>query len=818
MFSKKRLASVFLPNQDRLKSDGEATPDIDYLPAPSLDFGTIQKEYSPIRIMIFTMAGIFLAEVIAMLFVYFYRSWPYYLQTLMDATIMVWIIFPLLYFYTYKPLLQHIQETNRFDSILKTRMRLIQSTETSTEAELYQAALDEIETLTGSSIGFFHLIQADQITLDLQAWSTNTLNNTCTVGPENLHFDLEKAGLWADCARKRQPVIQNNYSSQLDPLPLPAGHAVIKRLLAVPILRNEKIVAILGVGNKAEDYTKSDIQMVSTLADFAWDAILHKHSESAVQASELKFRTLADWTYDWEKWLDPQGHVVYTSPSCERITGYSPQEIQADPSLLVRIVHPDDQAAYTEHLNLVHDEAVGPVTFEHRIINRDGTEYFVEHVCRPLFGADQAYLGRRISIRDVTIRKEKEKQIQLAHQELQKIYNTEHEQRQLTEALVEVDVASSQNLELEQVFSTILDKIGNSIPYSFANIYLLEGETFYEANQKGFSTVPTVQPSTRSHYALANSPALEKMRLSRRPILVANTSAEPAWESIETWEQVCSILAAPLLINKQVVGFLNLFSEIPDFYSEKMQYQLVAFAAHAATAIQNAWLFEQIRSGNERLQALSRRLVEAQENERQFIARELHDESGQALTSLMVDLRLLEKNASNPAEIIRRVAEMEQALDTVMKNLHRVAMALRPASLDHMGLVAALRQHAENISAKHGLKIIFKNLDIHERLPENFESTLYRIVQEALTNVVKHAHATQVDIILMKRAEQLVLIIEDNGIGFDPQAIPDNGHLGVFGMRERAQMIDGNLVIESTPGKGTTIIVEVKHANSFIAR
>ena len=129
-----------------------------------------------------------------------------------------------------------------------------------------------------------------------------------------------------------------------------------------------------------------------------------------------------------------------------------------------------------------------------------------------------------------------------------------------------------------------------------------------------------------------------------------------------------------------------------------------------------------------------------------------------------------------------------------------------------------LTWHVENCREHAHLKVDFKHSGLEREINSDVATVAYRIIQEALTNVVKHAHATQVDIILMKRAEQLVLIIEDNGIGFDPQAIPDNGHLGVFGMRERAQMIDGNLVIESTPGKGTTIIVEVKHANSFIAR
>ena len=161
---------------------------------------------------------------------------------------------------------------------------------------------------------------------------------------------------------------------------------------------------------------------------------------------------------------------------------------------------------------------------------------------------------------------------------------------------------------------------------------------------------------------------------------------------------------------------------------------------------------------------------------------------------------------------------MESSLNTVIENLHRVAMALRPASLDHVGLVAALRQHVETIGEKQGLKVSFDSKTFRERLPANVETVLYRIVQESLTNVVRHAHASQVDVILTVRNKKLVVIVEDDGIGFDPESVSTGEHLGLFGMRERAEMIDGNLVIESAHGKGTTIMVEVDYVDTNIDR
>jgi PAS domain S-box-containing protein len=141
------------------------------------------------------------------------------------------------------------------------------------------------------------------------------------------------------------------------------------------------------------------------------DVTERKRAEDALRESEEKFRTLVEWTYDWEIWLDPRGNVIYCSPSCERITGYEPEEFAAMPDLISRIVHPEDFPFYEEHLKTLHDEAAGMEKVEYRILARNGNEHWIEHVCRPLFGTDNHYLGRRISNRDITEQKQIEENI-----------------------------------------------------------------------------------------------------------------------------------------------------------------------------------------------------------------------------------------------------------------------------------------------------------------------------------------------------------------------------------------------------------------------
>jgi PAS domain S-box-containing protein len=366
----------------------------------------LKGQFIPLRLLVTIIGGVFLAEVFAMIVVYFYRSLPYPQQVLLDATVMTVIIFPLLYLLATRPLLKHIQQRTQTENILKARLRLIQYANSHTIDELLQAALDEIESLTDSQVGYFHFLDPDQKTLRLRAWSTNTLQNMCTLSNRDRHYDLDQAGVWADCIRERQPVIHNDYASLKQRKGYPEGHAPIIRELSVPIMREEQIVGILGMGNKPQKYNANDVELVTRLADFAWDVIEHKQAGENLLASEEKFRTLADWTYDWESWIDPQGDIVYNSPSCQRITGYSPEEFIHDPGLLMDIVHPDDRDAFTDHQQALHDGVGGITKLEYRIVSRDGAERWIEHICRPLFGRDNRYLGRRISNREITERKQ----------------------------------------------------------------------------------------------------------------------------------------------------------------------------------------------------------------------------------------------------------------------------------------------------------------------------------------------------------------------------------------------------------------------------
>jgi PAS domain S-box-containing protein len=221
---------------------------------------------------------------------------------------------------------------------------------------------------------------------------------------------------------------------------------------------------------------------------------------------------------------------------------------------------------------------------------------------------------------------------------------------------------------------------------------------------------------------------------------------------------------------------------------------------------------ESLRSSREQLQDYSRGVVAALENERRSIARELHDESGQVLTSLKVGLALLQKDRECPASFVDQLEQLKQTTDAVMDGLRRLAMDLRPGALDRAGLVPAVQQYLGSFARQTGLHVDFVPLGLGDnRLPAELEINFYRMVQEALTNVARHARARNVGVVLERRDDRLLLIVEDDGAGFDLSRALQKGRLGLVGMRERAQMMGGDLTIETSPGQGTAVYVEVPY-------
>ncbi len=211
---------------------------------------------------------------------------------------------------------------------------------------------------------------------------------------------------------------------------------------------------------------------------------------------------------------------------------------------------------------------------------------------------------------------------------------------------------------------------------------------------------------------------------------------------------------------------------------------------------------------------LLRRLVTAQEEERRRISRELHDQTGQQLAALLLGLKTLDNSATGNglASLHQRVLQLQKLAEQLVDDTHHLAWELRPVALDDLGLEMAISNSVEKWSERHSIAVDFHSSLEKQRLPSAVETAVFRIVQEALTNVFKHAQANRVSVMLEYRYDELLVIVEDNGCGFQPEVPPtvkERGGLGLIGIHERVALVGGKFNIESEPGSGTTLVIRI---------
>lgn len=259
-------------------------------------------------------------------------------------------------------------------------------------------------------------------------------------------------------------------------------------------------------------------------------------------------------------------------------------------------------------------------------------------------------------------------------------------------------------------------------------------------------------------------------------------------------------LYVPIIVRDEAIGVIGAHDKLgpdPRFSHEDLRLA-ETFAARAAVAIDLSQ-----RVARDALQ----RVVGAQELERRRLARELHDETGQALTSILLGLHGIEEGTEDEA-MRKAVAEVRDLVRSTLQDVRQLAVELRPKALDDFGLVAALERLTESFAEQTGISVEFEPALPEGRLPAEAETALYRIVQESLTNVVKHARASRVSVVLTRKDDSVSVVVEDDGVGFEPARARDGG-LGLVGMRERVGLLGGRLTIESRPGAGTTFVAEV---------
>ncbi len=316
-----------------------------------------------------------------------------------------------------------------------------------------------------------------------------------------------------------------------------------------------------------------------------------------------------------------------------------------------------------------------------------------------------------------------------------------------------------------------------------------------------------VEPGSRLR--MADIPATMNV-LSGWPHLVPDLAVELHSPIVQTIYQagMRSAVSLPLRGSNQVGGMLTLTARRPSAFSLAQLPLLGQVADAIALAVEKSRLFEEVRAGRERLEALSHRLLEVQEAERQHIARELHDEIGQALTALKLTLDTVA--GLRPEQVAARLSETRGQVNELVARVRNLALDLRPAMLDDLGLLPALLWLFERYTVQTGVQVHFEHRGLGRRFTPDIETAAYRIVQEALTNVARYAGVEQVTVRAWSDLACVALQVVDQGAGFDAAAaLRTAATSGVAGMRERAVLLGGQLTVESAPGKGTRVSAEL---------
>ncbi|MBI2201617.1 MAG: GAF domain-containing sensor histidine kinase [Armatimonadetes bacterium] len=268
-------------------------------------------------------------------------------------------------------------------------------------------------------------------------------------------------------------------------------------------------------------------------------------------------------------------------------------------------------------------------------------------------------------------------------------------------------------------------------------------------------------------------------------------------------------VTVPLRTASDVLGVMNLVLPRRRSLTSRELATLSAIGHQIGLAAERARLYEEVREKEALRGRLLEKLISAHEDERRRIARELHDEAGQALTALILNLQVAEQSEKPLPP--QQLARLRGIAEDTLAELRRMIYDLRPSILDDLGLAAAIRWYAKETIEPKGVQVTMSISGLNERLPSYIETAVFRIVQEALTNVLKHASATHTTVEVAHRDSRVQMVIFDDGQGFDLSSVSTHreGGMGLLGMRERAELLGGTLTIHSEPGGGTRLEVAI---------
>ena len=424
-----------------------------------------------------------------------------------------------------------------------------------------------------------------------------------------------------------------------------------------------------------------------------------------------------------------------------------------------------------------------------------GSEKYLEISISPLFDRNGKVAQIVALTRDVTGSKELEKRIFEVNRHLL--------------ALNSLASTASQSLSLDVILNGALDKALELVDAEVGSILLVDDKVEAAHAYRIYRGLPA-----QSVGGIASLELAKKISESGETLVVDGISGDSVVPPAIIAEGLRAFVSVPLKSKKRVVGVLNVASRTQRPFPQQEIQLLTSFGQQLGIAVENARLYQELQVKEQMRTDLLRRIISAQEDERHRVARELHDVTSQALATLAVGVEALGAlPGSCSKELQTQLEGVRSLLAATSKDVHKLIYDLRPSLLDDLGLSAALRSCAHNSLDAAGVEVHFEIDGEEKRLPPEVEIALFRIVQEAIVNVSRHAHAESVYVSLEFKENKVCVQIEDDGAGFDfSQGFISRGigrGVGLLGMKERAELVGGTLTIDTRPRGGTRVLVEI---------
>ena len=513
-----------------------------------------------------------------------------------------------------------------------------------------------------------------------------------------------------------------------------------------------------------------------------------EESRQKLRESLEQYRLLAENATDIVYALDVDGCYVYCNPAMETIAGYRPEEILGHH--FSEFLPAEIRAARLESFaRRMRGDDVGS-SAEIEFLTKDGRAIPLE-LRLAAVRRDDLIVGMQGIARDVTRRKAMEAQIR-------RLAEQEHRRAEQLQEVARVGRTIARLVSLEELLPNVARLLHEVFGYERVAIFLCEEDSRLAHFRAWAGEYAAPLPNV---FSLGEGQGIIGWVAQHgEPLRVGDVAADERFLEIPAIAGTRSELAVPVRAAGEVLGVLDILSTRPDAFDVSDEATLMILADQIGTAIQNARLFEQQHS-----------LAVAEERNR--LAREIHDTLAQGLTAITLQLEVADALLEVGPDTAR--PKIVKALELTRSNLEearRSVMDLRAAPLQERTLLSALGELVRAFGVEHDVRGAFAAHGVGGRLPAALEAGLYRIVQEALTNVAKHADATTVQVTLERQDDTLVLTVKDNGIGFDPNTpSPDrrNGGFGMIGMHERARLLGGMLEVTSAPNEGTRVVASV---------